>query len=212
MHTHTRTLLAVAAAATLALTGCAKSAEVTGVEAAPKVPASSSSSSSTPAPAPTSDDNFPTPEPSDLETTTEEPDTTVTEGKFGDKGSFTIEGEPFDVTVKKGVRAKCHYQGISCDKPETGDRYVNVPIIVKNNGTEALELDPGMFALEFADGTRVDTSDGSPYQYGPDNTLDYGQKVRVGGTLKTSITMEAPNGPYSIVMLTNSFNGEDLFI
>jgi len=200
---------AVAAAAVLALTSCGKTIEPqTGVQVAPK----SASSSSTPAPAPsTSEENFPTPDPADLTPT----DETATEGKFGDTGSFTIDDEPFDVTVKTPVKAKCKYAsaGMSCSKPETGDRFVNVPIIVKNNGKTALEMDPGMFVLEFADGTRVDSSDGNTYEYGPDNTLDYGQKVRVGGTLKTSLTFEAPKGAFSIVLLSESFgNGDDLYI
>jgi len=201
---------AALAIAALALTACGKNTELTGVQPAAPAPASSSS---TPAPAPTSDDNFPTPEPADLETTSEEPDTTVTEGNFGDTGTFTQEDVTFEVTVKRGVKAKCNIPGY-CDKAETGDRFINVPITIKNTGKSgALEVSESMFVIEFADGTRLESSDGKTYQYGPDNTLSYGQKVRPGGTLKTSLTFEAPKGnDYSIVMLTSAFGGEDLFI
>ncbi len=69
-----------------------------------------------------------------------------------------------------------------------------------------------MFVVEFADGTRMENSDGSTYQYGPDNILDYGQKIRPGATLKTSLTFEAPTGDYGVVLVSNSFSGDDLFI
>jgi hypothetical protein len=195
----------------LALASCGKAIETGGTKVAPKAtPVSASTPASSPS---TSDSNFPTPDPADL-TPTEEKSST-SEGKFGSMGSFTIDDEPFDVTVKAAVKAKCKYAsaGMNCSKPETGDRFVNVPIVVKNNGKSALEMNPGMFALEFADGTRVDSSDGNTYEYGPDNVLDYGQKVRVGGTLKTSLTFEAPKGAFRIVLLSDSFgNGDDLYI
>jgi len=58
----------------------------------------------------------------------------------------------------------------------------------------------------------ADGSDGPTQEYGPDNTLDYQAKVRPGGTLKTSLTFEAPKGAFAIVMLDSTYNGEDLFI
>lgn len=165
------------------------------------------------APAASSSANFPTPtEDTVADTPSETPTPATFEGKFGETGSFTQDDVTFTVAVSKGVKAKCQYGSIGCDKPQTGDRFVNVPIVVKNTGSSALELTPDMFVLEFADGTRMTSTDGPTYQYGPDNTLPYDQKVRPGGTLKTSLTFEAPAGAYSIVLLTSSYGGEDLYI
>jgi hypothetical protein len=36
--------------------------------------------------------------------------------------------------------------------------------------------------------------------------------IRPGGTINTSLTFEAPEGEFGIVLMTNSYNGEDLHI
>lgn len=136
----------------------------------------------------------------------------LSKSRFGATAHFSQDGNPFEVTVNKPAKAACRYASLGCDKPETGDRMVNVPMTFKNVGSEQLEVSESLFVLEFADGTRMSSSDGSTYQYGPDNTLGYGTKIRPGGTLKTSLTFEAPDGAYSVVLLTNGFSGEDLHL
>ena len=197
-------MIAVAALAMAVLVGCGQSVKVDPTAAKPS--SSSPAASPTPSPSPsTSDDPF-------RGVPTEDPEPTISEGPFGQAGNFTQEEIPFAVTVGKAVKAKCQYSSIGCDKPETGDRVVNVPITIKNNGKEAIEVSEGMFVIEFADGTRMESTDGNAHQYGPDNTLGYDQKIRPGGTLKTSLTFEAPAGAFSIVLLDSTFGGEDLYI
>lgn len=209
MHLTAR-LAIIASAAALALAGCA---DPNTIDTAKPAAAKSSASATTPAAAPSTSDDPYRGVPADTSDPVEEPERTeMSEGRFGETGHFEQEGNTFTVTVGKPVRAKCQYASIGCDKPETGDRVINVPITFKNTGKEQLEVGSDLFVLEFADGTRVTDSDGNANQYGPDNTLDYGVKVRPGGTLKSSLTFEAPDGKFSVILLTNSWNGEDLFL
>jgi hypothetical protein len=49
--------------------------------------------------------------------------------------------------------------------------------------------------------------DGSAFEYGPSNPMDFEVKVRPGSTYRSTLVFEAPNGPFSILILTNSFDG-----
>jgi hypothetical protein len=42
--------------------------------------------------------------------------------------------------------------------------------------------------------------------------MEYSQTMRPGSTYTSTLTFEAPTGPFSIVMLSGNFDGEDLFI
>lgn len=194
------TSVVLVAVATLA-SACGKAVEPAGPQPS-NSPTRSSGPAAPSAPEPEPTSETPTPEPSTPELST---------SSFGSAADFTQDDNPFRVTVGAPIKAKCHYS-IGCDKPETGDRIVNVPITFKNTGSVQLEVSGSMFVLEFADGTRMEAGDGPTYQYGPDNTLGYGQKIRPGGTLKTSLTFEAPSGKFSIILLSNSFDGDDLHI
>lgn len=208
-----RTSRALAGAlATLALTaGCAKSPDTSGTAVAK--PTQSASSSTTPISPPTTSDpgNFPTPEPSDLTPTTEET-SDFTEVKFGETGSFTQDNDnTFEVTVQKPTKAKCQYAAIGCDRPQTGDRVVTAKVTVKNTGSQAIEIQASSFVLEFADGTRMEPGDGAATDYSPDNQMEYDHRIRPKGTYTSTLTFEAPNGAYSIIMLSGGFDSEDLY-
>lgn len=51
-------------------------------------------------------------------------------------------------------------------------------------------------------------SDGAASDYRPDNALSYDSKVRVGGKLKSILVFEAPEGPFSVLILTSEYDGE----
>lgn len=143
------------------------------------------------------------------------PSETPTEGgfstsPFGTTGSFTQDDTVFLVTISKPVKAKCQYSSIGCDKPQTGDRVITVTATIRNTGTSAIEISRSNFVLEFADGTRMDASDGSASDYAPDNSVGYSQKIRPGATYKGTLTFEAPKGAFMVILLTNSYDGDDL--
>ncbi|MDN5767573.1 MAG: DUF4352 domain-containing protein [Humibacillus sp.] len=212
MNRSTRVAATLAATAlALTLTGCGGQIEKAPVPAQP----SSSVTSATPAPSPTDEENFPSPDasatPDVVDETTEASEATLTEGAFGDEGYFTQDDGEFTVTVDKPTKAKCQYSSL-CEKPKTGDRFVTTKVVFKNAGKSAIEVDPSLFVIEFADGTRLDAGDGSALEYQPDNNLEYGHKIRPGATYTSTLTFEAPNGPYSIILLTGSYGGEDLYL
>jgi hypothetical protein len=112
------------------------------------------------------------------------------------------------VTLSKPTLAKCQYPDIGCTPPETGDRAIQVEITIENTGSSTATWGTDYFVLEFADGTQVSTSDGNAYEYGTSNTMDYEVKVRPNSTFRSALVFEAPNGPFSIPVLTNTFEGE----
>lgn len=145
--------------------------------------------------------------PSPTETSTD-----VMDNRFGDTGNFTQnDSEPFQVTVAKPTKATCQYATIGCEKPQVGDRVVNVRVVIKNDSTSPLEVEPSMFALEFPDGTRTEPFDGAATEYMPGTgTMDYGHKVRAHGTYTSTLTFEAPKGSFNIMMLDRTYGGSDL--
>lgn len=138
------------------------------------------------------------------------------ESALGETAYFT-QGSGADevelaITVGQPKEAVCRYRSLGCDAPETGDRVVSVPIVIENLGDAQAEVSSGLFEIEFADGTRLGPDDGAASDYSSDADLGYSRTIRPGGTLNTSLTFEAPDGEFGIVMMTNSFNGEDLHI
>jgi len=89
---------------------------------------------------------------------------------------------------------------------------VSVPIIIENRGEAQAEVSSGLFEIEFADGTRLADGDGAARDYRSDADLGYSRTIRPGATLNTSLTFEAPEGEFGIVMMTGTYNGEDLHI
>jgi hypothetical protein len=158
----------------------------------------------------------PTPEPSESDPVVD-PTPTETEGgfttsAFGTTRTFTLgddEGE-FSVRVGAPTKAKCQYSYAGCEKPETGDRVVTSTVLIQNTGSTPIEIGEEYFVLEFADGTRMEPDDGSAIEYSPDNAMDYSQKIRPGGKYNSTLTFEAPKGSFTIIILSNSFDGEDL--
>jgi|EBPBio282013_DNA_FD.fasta_scaffold08940_2 hypothetical protein len=134
-----------------------------------------------------------------------------TTSKFGTTSGFTQgDGATFTVMVGKPVKAKCQYSYSSCSKPETGDRMITSKVVISNTSKDPIEVSSSLFVLEFPDGTRMEPGDGSALEYQPDNAMDYGHKIRPGGKYSSTLTFEAPTGAFTIIMLTNSYDGEDL--
>lgn len=157
-----------------------------------------------------------TPEPEDEPDEASESGTSSFESAFGDTAYFT-QGSGSDkvelaITVGQPKEAACRYRSLGCDEPETGDRVVSVPIVIENLGDAQAEVSSGLFEVEFADGTRLSANDGAASDYRADADLGYSRTIRPGGTLNTSLTFEAPEGEFGIVMMTSTFNGEDLHI
>jgi hypothetical protein len=132
-----------------------------------------------------------------------------TELKFGEALSVTNDDETEDtlVTIGQPTLAKCQYSGY-CDDPKTGDRVVQVEITINNKGSVVSEWGSDYFVLEFADGTQMAAGDGSAFDYTPDNSLSYDLKVRPDSTYKSVLVFEAPKGAFSILILTNTYDGE----
>lgn len=204
---------AVAAAALLTLSGCGSTISPNPDGAKVQPAAASTPSTSEPGnfPPNTNPDANVTP-PAEEAADDSAAEDGITESKFGKVSHFKDSETEFQVRVNKPVKAKCQYASIGCTKPETGDQVLNFPITIKNTGKAQLEVSGGLFEIEFDDGTRMGFTDGNAMEYGPDNTLDFDVKVRPGGTLKTSMTFEAPKKGYGIVMVSNMFGGEDLHI
>jgi hypothetical protein len=145
-----------------------------------------------------------------------EPAPTSFESAFGDKAHFTQGSGSHEVqlaiTVGQPTEADCRYRSLGCDAPETGDRVISVPLIIENLGDSQVEASSQMFEIEFADGTRLSDGDGVAREYSSDADLSYSRMIRPGGTINTSLTFEAPEGEFGIVLMTNSYNGEDLHI
>jgi hypothetical protein len=206
--------VAAAAASVLALAGCGGGLQATTQDAteAQSAPAEASAPASTPG----ASSAAPEPAPEESDPVVDEPVESpspadgFTELQYGQPLSVSSDDGTMSstVTVGKPRIAKCQYQSLGCEKPEIGDRVVTVPLLIENSGTETAEWSPSYFVLEFADGTQVEAGDGNALDYQPDNSLGYGQKVRVNGKLKTSLTFEAPKGPFSVLILDSPFDGE----
>lgn len=187
----------------LLLAGCGGSAQtVVTVTATPSDPVVAESL--TPEPEPSEDVSDP------VETPSEEPtedESTFKELPFGDALTLST-GD--SVTLGKPVLAKCQYSYSGCEDPEVGDRIVSVPITIKNDSSETVEWGKDYFILEFADGTQMEPTDGSAIEYEPDNAMDYDVKVRPGSTYKSVLVFEAPKGPFVVLMLNSSYDGEPI--
>lgn len=135
--------------------------------------------------------------------------TEFTDLKFGETLSArSTDGSTSNITLGKPSLADCQYESIGCDKPKIGDRVVKIPILIENTGDEGVEWGRNYFVLEFADGTQVEMGDGSGFDYTPDNALDYTANVRVGGKLNSVLVFEAPEGAFSVLVLTDEYDGE----
>lgn len=133
--------------------------------------------------------------------------------KFGEWGDFTQDNDnSFVVQVAAPGKAKCQYSSIGCEKPQTGDRVVTAKVTIKNTSTQPIEIGSTQFVLEFADGTRMKPNDGAASDYYPDNAMEFSQTMRPGSTYTSTLTFEAPTGAFSIILLSDSYGGEDLFL
>lgn len=199
------TIVAAAAAIAVITTGCSAGKNQLAEPGAASTPPTPSQSRNWPPP----EDEAPTADPV-VETPTPTP--SLATAKFGDSGSFTQEGNGFVVTVAAPGKAKCQYSSIGCEKPQTGDRVVTAKVTVKNTSSAPIDVGSTQFILEFADGTRMEAGDGNALEYQPDNSMEHSQTMRPGSTYTSTLTFEAPKGPFSIIMLSDNFGGEDLFI
>lgn len=194
---------AALAVITLVATGCTEKNQVAQPGAASPT---ASASRNWPPP----EDASPTADPV-VETPTPTP--SLGEAKFGETGSFTQDDtNSFSVNVAAPGKAKCQYASIGCEKPKTGDRIVTTKVVIKNTSSAPIEVSSSQFVLEFADGTRLEPNDGAAIDYSPDNAMEYSQTMRPGSTYTSTLTFEAPDGPFSVIMLTDSFGGDDLFM
>ena len=157
--------------------------------------------------------NANSPEPSDKtqEQITETPTTDLWYGSDGDTFFFTQADSEGGVLVKNLGAGKCQFPTIGCDQLGVGDRTVVLELTISNDGPDAIEIDSSMFEVEFPNGTRVDTSTGNAYQFSPDNVFE-SRTIRAGGKYLGTLTFEAPRGKFSLIMLTDSYGGEDLAI
>ena len=196
-----RIFAAVACAAALSLAGCAggqssSSSTVTETVTVTSTPEVTDSSQDDPVVEPSDGNN--TPSPADF-----------TSLKFGEALPVgSTDGASSLVTLGQPELADCQYSSIGCDAPEIGDRVVRIPILIENTGSSTVEWGRDFFVLEFDDGTQVEMGDGASSDYAPDNALSYDAKVRVGGKLNSLLVFEAPEGPFSVLVLTSSFGGE----
>lgn len=197
--------VATMAAVALLSTGCAGKNQLADPDTASKTPTASASRNwpppeeATPAADPVAE--TPTPVPS------------LSTAKFGESGSFTQDTDnSFVVNVAAPAKAKCQYSSIGCKKAATGDRVVTAKVTVKNTSSAPIEIGQSQFILEFADGTRMEAGDGNALEYQPDNSMEYSQTMRPGSTYTSTLTFEAPTGPFSIILLDNSYGGDDLFM
>jgi hypothetical protein len=133
------------------------------------------------------------------------------QGSVGDSFYFTQGSTEGVITVETLGKGKCRYGSIGCDALEVGDRTVTLEIAVQNNGTEGIEVSDSMFEVEYPDGTRVNDGTGNAWQFAPDNKFET-RTVRAGGKYLGTVTFEVPNGVFYLVMLTDSYAGEDLAI
>ncbi|WP_404386637.1 DUF4352 domain-containing protein [Knoellia locipacati] len=202
MNHHLRTAAALAVVALISA-GCAEKNQVAEPGAAsPTV----SESRNWPPP----DEATPTDDPV-VETPTPTP--TLGQAQFGETGSFTQDDtNSFTVNVAAPGKAKCQYSSLGCEKPKTGDRVVTTKVVIKNTSSAPIEVSSSQFVVEFADGTRLEPNDGAASDYTPDNAMEYSQTMRPGSTYSSTLTFEAPKGPFAIIMLTDSFGGDDLFM
>lgn len=200
-------ILTAAVLTTVVATGCSGSPSTSGPTVTETV-----TLTATATPAPSDPVEQPTPSgPSDdpVESATPEPTEEVASLAFGDTlPTRSPNGTSSDITLGKPTLADCQYSSIGCDKPEIGDRVVQIPILIENTGSSAVEWGRSYFVLEFADGTQVEMGDGASFDYMPDNALDYDAKVRVGGKLNSVLVFEAPKGPFSVLVLTSPYDGE----
>lgn len=170
----------------------------------------------TTSPTPSSSRNWPPPEDAAptadpvVETPTPTPE--FLEAKFGESGTFTQGDNSFTVTVATPTKAKCQYSSLGCEKPATGDRVVTAKVTVKNTSPAPIEIGKSQFILEFADGTRMEPGDGNALEYQPDNAMEYSLTMRPGSTYTSTLTFEAPKGAFNIILLDNSYGGDDLFM
>lgn len=203
---------AVAAALLLSSCGGGTTATVDTETTAPAAPAPSAPAT-TQAPEPSETPSDPVDEESEdpvvEEEPADEPSSSFTDLAFGETLPVKSEDgtQSSDVTIGKPRLAKCKYASIGCDDLEVGDRVVSIPILIENTGGETMEWRAADFVLEYADGTQVGTYDGIAYQFAPDNALD-DVKVRPGGKYKSVLVFEAPKGPFSLLILTNPYDGE----
>lgn len=196
---------ATLAAVALLSTGCAGKNQVAEPDTASKTPTASASRNWPPAegatPAADPVVETPTPTPS------------LGTAKFGESGSFTQDNDnSFVVMVATPSKAKCQYSSLGCKKAATGDRVVTAKVTVKNTSPAPIEIGKSQFILEFADGTRMEAGDGNALEYQPDNAMEYDQTMRPGSTYTSTLTFEAPKGAFSIIMLDDSYGGDDLFM
>lgn len=128
---------------------------------------------------------------------------------FFTSGQGAEQGE-FSLTVEQPYLAQCRYSSIGCDSPHTGDSVVTTPLVFENTGTSPVTVSSNQFEVEFTDGTRMAAGDGAAREYRTDSSLDYERTIRPGATLSTNLTFEAPEGEFSIILMTSTWDGEDL--
>lgn len=192
------------AAGALGLSACAGGAQtVVTVTATPTDPVAEASPESS---EPVADESDPVVVPEESQ---EPAEPEFTEVPFGDPLPVQSEGNSGEiVTLGKPVLAECQYSYSGCEDPEIGDRVVQIPITIENEGSETAEWGSDFFVLEFADGTQVAPGDGAAIEYEPDNYMSYDVKVRPGSKFKSVLVFEAPKGPFKVLILTNPYDGE----
>lgn len=160
---------------------------------------------------PMTDESDPVVEPEESEEPAEPAEPAFKEVPFGESLSVSSGGASGEtVTLSKPTLADCQYESIGCDDPEVGDRVVQIGITIKNDGSETAEWGNDFFILEFADGTQMAATDGASFDYWPDNHMDYDVKVRPGSTFKSVLVFEAPKGPFKVLLLSDSYDGEPI--
>lgn len=97
----------------------------------------------------------------------------VTEEFFADESDAST----FEVTVGTPVQGKCTHPSTGCHKPETGDIVQTFPITIRNTGPDVLTIGFGSCVLEYEDGTRLVTTDGSTSDYTSVTALDFEQTL-----------------------------------
>ena len=120
-------------------------------------------------------------------------------------------GGTFEITLEAPTPARCQYPSSGCADPETGDQVVEIPITIKNTGSEAADVWGGRyFVLEFPDGTEMKMDDGVAEEYYADDAMDYSTKIGPNSRFAGTLVFEAPKRPFRVLVLPNQFFGEPL--
>lgn len=131
------------------------------------------------------------------QTDTNKTDTAKKDGKGKEEKEEFYVGDKVklgDYAIK--VTKVSHSNGTQYDKPKSGKEYVTVMLSIFNNGDDQVSYNPYDFSLQNSSGQ---VSDVTFTMIDEDTALNSGELV-AGGTVKGSLTFEAPKNDKKLVL------------